>query len=348
MITTHTVQLDIPNITEQQWDDLLTARTAFITEYRPDEPAPSHEEQRKFLSNIPQLRDQVVFWLVYDDDHRAVGYVSIHHPRAESPDYESNKDMIYIEPVVLAPYRRQGIGTQLLPLYVKYAQKVGASWIEWDTKFESGFRFSEKIRATQAGQQRTNRLAIADVDWAMMQDWVNEGRVKNPQVEILRIDNIPAPDLLESLCDLHAELNRLQPMDEVEGTMYTLTPEAFLKETERLEEQQTERMVLCTRQPDGTLSGWTDMYFPQMNPTQAEIHMTGVRREFQNHGLGKWLKAAMMLKMREHHPAVRLLDTQNFNNNRPMMHINDRMGFKLYEQYVFYKMKVDDLANRPK
>jgi hypothetical protein len=27
-----------------------------------------------------------------------------------------------------------------------------------------------------------------------------------------------------------------------------------------------------------------------------------------------------------------------------MLSINDRLGFKLFEQYVFYKIRVDDLA----
>ncbi|MEZ4619100.1 MAG: hypothetical protein R2867_26800 [Caldilineaceae bacterium] len=60
--------------------------------------------------------------------------------------------------------------------------------------------------------------------------------------------------------------------------------------------------------------------------------------------LGKWLKAAMMLDLRERYPAVKVIDTDNFNNNRPMLAINERMGFTLFEQYVFYKISVEDLA----
>jgi hypothetical protein len=41
---------------------------------------------------------------------------------------------------------------------------------------------------------------------------------------------------------------------------------------------------------------------------------------------------------------VAVVDTDNFNTNRPMLSINDRIGFKPYEQFVFYKMRVSDLA----
>ena len=220
-----TLELDIPKMTEQQWDDLLTARTAFIAEYRPEEPVPSHQEQRQFLSQIPDLRDHVIFWLLYDDNSNCVGFCSIQHPKTDNPDYEANKDRIYVEPVVLAPYRRQGLGTQLLPLIVQYAQKVGASWIQSDTKFESGFRFSEKIGATEAGRQRTNRLTIDQVNWDQMQDWVAEGQSQNPDTELMRIDLLPAPDLIEQMCDLITEINRNQPRDDLEGMSYVLTPE---------------------------------------------------------------------------------------------------------------------------
>ena len=64
----------------------------------------------------------------------------------------------------------------------------------------------------------------------------------------------------------------------------------------------------------------------------------------QGHGLGKWLKAAMMLDMREKNPDIKIVDSENFNSNRSILSINERMGFKLFEQYIFYKMKVIDIA----
>ena len=344
MLNLHVVELDIPKMTEKQWDDLLTARADFIAEYRPEEPVPSNQDQRQILSQIPELRDHVIFWLLYDDDTNCVGYCAIQHPKPENPDYEANRDRIYVEPVVLARYRRQGIGTQLLPLIVKYAQKVSASWLQWDTKFESGFRFSEKIGATEAGRQRTNRLTLNQVNWERIQEWVTEGQLRNPDTELLRIDLLASVSLLEPLCDLITEINRNQPTDELEGMSYTMTPEEFVKQAKRLEESKTERVIFATREPNNTLSGMTDMFYSEANPTHAYVSLTGVRRELQNHGLGKWLKAAMLLDMHEHHPEVTFVDTSNFNNNSPMLSINERVGFKPFEQYVFYKMRVQDLA----
>ena len=344
MLKIHPFLLDIPKMSGQQWNDLLNARTEFIMEYRPGEPGPSHQVQREFISQIPELRDHVAFWLLYDDDAHCVGYCTISHPKPESPDYAANKDRIYVEPVVLARYRRQGVGTQLLPLIVNHAQKVDATWIQWDTKFESGFRFSEKIGATEAGRQRTNRLTVDQLDWEMMQRWVDEGRSRNPDVELVRFVNLPVAGLIDPICELITDINRNQPSDDLEGISFTLTSEEFISENKRLKERKVERVIICTREPDDTLSGMTDMFYSESQPTHANVRLTGVRREYQNRGLGRLLKAAMMLDMRERYPKVSFVDTNNFNNNRPMLNINDRMGFELFEQFVFYKVRLHDLA----
>jgi GNAT superfamily N-acetyltransferase len=340
--------MDIPKMTEQQWQDLLDSREEFIKEFRPDEPIPSQQDQRTFISQSPQLRDQVSYWLFYDDEAHCVGYCIIAHPKPESPDYEANKHRIYVEPVVLARYRRQGLGTQLLPLIVSYAQKVGVTWIMWDTKFESGFRFSEKIGAIAAARQRANRLAVDQVDWGMMQQWVDAGRSRNPGVELIRLAGLPDPALIDPICDLITRINLLQPRDEFEGMSYTLTPDEFVKQTERLKERNTERVIYCAREPDQTLSGMSDMYYNTGKPLHTNVGLTGVRSEYQRRGLGKWLKAAMMLDMRARHPEVRFVDTENFNSNAAMLSINERMGFKLFEQYAFYKIRVQDLEAKIK
>ncbi|MEZ4619101.1 MAG: GNAT family N-acetyltransferase [Caldilineaceae bacterium] len=201
------------------------------------------------------------FWLIYDNDTNCIGYCVIQHPKVDSPDYAANKDRIYVEPTVLKRYRRQGLGTQLLPLIVDNAHKVKASWVQWDTKFESGFRFSEKIGATEAGRQRTNRLEIDQVDWDMMQEWVRDGQTRNPDVELIRFINLPAPNLIKQYCDLVTQINRLQPVDNVEGINYTLTPDELQKEAKRYEERKIERVVLCAREGDNMLSGMTDMFY---------------------------------------------------------------------------------------
>jgi len=337
-------------MSERQWRDLFKVRTAFHFETQPDTPAQSFKAMRKSLSALPTRRDFVTCWLLYDETANCVGLCPLQHPKPESPDYDGNKDRVYAEPIVLKPYRRQGVGTQLLPLVVNYAQSVGATWLQWDTKLESGFRFSEKLGATEAGRQRTNRLNAEQIDWDLMQRWADEGQARNPETKLLRFVNRPDPDLIDPFCGLVTAVNRLQPRDKLEGIEYTLTAEEFEKQVQHLEEGKSKYVVICTRETNDELSGMTDLIYSEARPSHAKVRLTGVRREQQGRGLGKWLKAAMMLDMGERYSKVEFVETDNFNTNRPMLSINDRMGFKLHEQYIFYKMRVSDVAakiNKP-
>ena len=70
--------------------------------------------------------------------------------------------------------------------------------------------------------------------------------------------------------------------------------------------------------------------------TQA---LTGVDQRYRGHGKGKWVKAAMLLKIRERFPDVKIIVTGNATSNAPMIHINERMGFKLHHEV--YNMQVE-------
>jgi hypothetical protein len=55
---------------------------------------------------------------------------------------------------------------------------------------------------------------------------------------------------------------------------------------------------------------------------------TGVDPKHRNKGLGRWVKAAMALKLRDEYPQVQRIDTENAGSNQPMLSINIEMGFK--------------------
>jgi GNAT superfamily N-acetyltransferase len=55
---------------------------------------------------------------------------------------------------------------------------------------------------------------------------------------------------------------------------------------------------------------------------------TGVDPAHRNLGLGRWMKAAMAFYLRENHPEVERIDTENAGSNAPMLNLNIEMGFK--------------------
>jgi len=52
-----------------------------------------------------------------------------------------------------------------------------------------------------------------------------------------------------------------------------------------------------------------------------------VHPDHRHRGLARWVKAAMLLRIRDERPATTALRTSNAWSNAPMLAINDALGF---------------------
>ena len=101
---------------------------------------------------------------------------------------------------------------------------------------------------------------------------------------------------------------------------------------------------MVTREPDGTISGITDITWAPYRSAFIEQRFTGVRPEARGRGLGKWIKAAMLLHIRDLYPGTRWIATGNARSNAPMLKINRALGFKPYRIGNEYQIIRDRLG----
>lgn len=89
------------------------------------------------------------------------------------------------------------------------------------------------------------------------------------------------------------------------------------------------------------IAGFTDVTW---HPNRPEILLqggTGVFPEYQNRGLGRWLKAAMLEKVLRDRPQVKYVRTGNADQNAPMLKINRELGFRPFQSRYEWQVETD-------
>ena len=344
MATIRMKLLDVPDITEQDWQDFISIRSDMLGETYPDSPVPSYENQKIEYSSAREWENLVQIWLAYDEQEHCVGMFDTTFPRSHHPNYETNRNNLWIGFYVRKAHRCQGIGTQMLETVLERARFFGANFVYAPVELDTGHAFAKTFGAQEASVDRISRLAIVDTDWNMLQTWIDEGKAKNPDVKIVRIEGLPPANDIEAYCHLVNGIVETVPHQDIEDEEYTLTVEELRKTHQRNLERGHRYIALYAKDKDNSLMGVTGMVHENVDEKNSYVGLTGVLPEYRGRGLGKYLKALMSYDLREHFPKVQYAYTGNAEVNAPMLSINVRMGFKPYKRRSIYKIALEDLA----
>lgn len=82
----------------------------------------------------------------------------------------------------------------------------------------------------------------------------------------------------------------------------------------------------------GALAGYTEIVIPHGAPPRVQQYDTAVVPEHRGHGLGLWVKAAMVNRLRAEYPGVVEIETDNADDNVHMLAVNHRLGFRSYRR----------------
>jgi len=193
-------------------------------------------------------------------------------------------------------------------------------------------------------ERHLNRLHLDDVDWSLMERWRREGATRARGVTIEGFEDAPGRDI-EQFCQLYTEVASQAPAGDLAGDLI-VTPEQRRQEEKDLRANGYEWHTVVSREPDGTISGLTEMFYAEAEPHRLEQELTGVRVEYRGRGVGKWLKAEMLCFAADRYPEARFVNTGNADHNTSMVSINERMGFRKLRAQLFFEFHMEDLASR--
>ena len=189
------------------------------------------------------------------------------------------------------------------------------------TEDEPGHGFLRWLGAEQKLTEIESRLKLSEVDWTMLERWTAEGARRSPQTKLEIYDGeLPDAMLAEFAPQLTSLLNTM-PFESLDIGQIIVTPERIKDWNERQALVGEVQHTVITREADGVISGMTDVTWAPYRRTLIYQQFTGVRPDARGRGLGKWLKAAMVLHIRELYPDARWIVTENAHSNGPMLKI---------------------------
>jgi len=275
---------------------------------------------------------------------RMVGFCALAGPKPDTPEYPSNRHLVYFSSGVIGPYRRRGIGTSMLRLALEELETRGARVLTGHSSEPDGQAFAEWCGAAAKQTERLSRLDFTTIDWDRVDRWVGALETRAPGTRLeLFADRLPE-EFLEEYCLARTELLNLMPWDDAEHGDIVVTPDDYREVYRRFDISRSDHHTYLTREPDGPISGITDVSWSPDHPDELEQWFTGVLPDYRGRGLGKALKAAMLRYVGQRYEGLRWVRTGNSTTNGAMLAINERLGWREYRRIVTYQVERDALA----
>lgn len=330
----------VPETAEPQaFEALARFLNAMRREVQPDDPPRPLQAVIDNARGWALLPDITVHaWHLWREDE------IVAHLFATVAEREDNRHLLDVRALhVLPAYRRRGLARLLLAKLLELAEGHDRRLLLGATtdRVPEGAALAERLGARPGLAAHTNQLELAELNRELLDGWLSAAPRERYALEF-RAGPYPEAEL-SAIAELLNAMNTA-PRGDLEVEDFTVTPER-LRQWERYRAAQgLERWALfALERSSGALAGATIVYFDARDPALLLQDDTVVVPAHRGHGLGKWLKAAMLEKVLRERPQVERVRTGNADANAPMLAINHALGFKPYVAETVWQLTREEL-----
>ena len=328
-------QIDVKHATSEQYAAINGLGNVIRTERMPDDPPMPLDEEIRRLQNVPPVVDLHV-WLAWDGD-RVVADGNIEVLRTEE-----NKHLVEGHINVRPEYRRRGLGTRLLAQLADATKREGRTMMIGFTygTIPAGDAFMRRLGATVGLETHTNQLDLKDLSKGLIPLWLERAKERASGFDLILWTNGYPEEDLEAISRVWDSMNRA-PRGALQMEDFHFTPEHARDFARSDRERGNEIWSMVVRErATGNLAGFSEVSWHPNRPEVVQQRGTGVLAEYQNLGLGRWLKAAMLEKILGERPQVKRVRTGNADSNSPMLKINTELGFRPYISHQIWQIEL--------
>ncbi|WP_031070720.1 GNAT family N-acetyltransferase [Streptomyces sp. NRRL S-118] len=323
------VPLDHVSVTEAAaWHQVVVAS---MIHDLPGVPPPSPGQIHARLTK-PTLDSRQLNWLATGEDGVRVGVAGLRLFTSPGRDHLAELEL-HVDPA----HRRRGAGTRLLAAAVAACRTEDRRSLIVEAPAGSpGEAFCERWSFRRVLTLEHLILHMDKLDEAALR---RVGDAEHPGYRLTGWTGTVPDDLADAFAAAKNAMNDM-PVGDLDYGSVVWDADRVRAMARVIADRGDSLLTLAAVHDDGAMAGYTEILVPEGASSRVQQYDTAVVPAHRGHGLGLWLKAAMVGRLRAEHPGVVEIETDNAEDNVHMLAVNRELGFRSYRRTREYQLDV--------